>query len=39
MANLTQNLAILQKGKEDIIGEINSKLKQSDQEALPVDCT
>ena len=38
MANLTQNLAILQKGKEDIIGEINSKLKPSDQESLPVDC-
>ena len=38
MANLTQNLAILQKGKEDIIDEINSKLKESDQETLPVDC-
>lgn len=38
MANLTQNLAILQKGKEDIIDEINSKLKESDQEALPIDC-
>lgn len=39
MANLTQNLAILQKGKEDLIDEINSKLKESDQETLPVDCT
>ena len=38
MANLTQNLAILQKGKEDLIDEINSKLKESDQETLPIDC-